>query len=134
MLNNSYDYLYSSDPTCTGTVRGSARLVGGTAMTLGRVELCNTAGFRRGVCDDGWDDNDAMVVCRELGYLMDGISVFHCVKYCLDWLPHARMSIRGRVIALSVEMFLCLWTHELYLQRMSRKCENISFYVPHNRE
>ena len=57
------------------------------------------------------------------------------------------------MIALSVEIFVCLFVclfvcghkdehfersrpvYELYLQRMSRKCENItSFYAPHDRE
>ena len=51
---------------------GEVRLINGDLPNEGRVEICVCTCSWGTVCDDGWDDNDAQVVCRQLGYSPKG--------------------------------------------------------------
>lgn len=54
-----------------GCTEGDIRLLEGNTELEGRVELCRNNEWGT-VCDTGWDNNDARVVCRQLGFSVAG--------------------------------------------------------------
>ena len=51
--------------SCTNV--GALRLSGGNQLNEGRVEIC-LDGYWGSVCSNGWDEQDALVTCRQAGY------------------------------------------------------------------
>ena len=56
------------EANCTN---GDIRLANSATKYQGRVEVCYHGNWGT-VCDDGWDNNDARVVCNQLGFTGTG--------------------------------------------------------------
>ena len=58
------DYYYYIIALCED---GELRLIGGSSQYEGRVEFCYAEEWGT-VCDNSWNNTDANIVCRQLGY------------------------------------------------------------------
>ena len=63
--------LYDVAPCRTGELQ----LFGGNVPNEGRVEVCIRNNFWSTVCDENWDSIDATVVCRQLGFSTQGMTL-----------------------------------------------------------
>ena len=70
MCRSQCIYYFFAAP-CT---QGDIRLVGGTSVLEGRVEVCYNNQWGT-VCDDAFGVPDAIVVCRQLGFSTIGIEI-----------------------------------------------------------
>ena len=76
-ISIAFSYQLSNNNSTTENTsceEGEVRLRDGFDPSNGRVEYCRHRTWGR-VCGDEWDDNDARVICRQLGYNPDGTKI-----------------------------------------------------------
>lgn len=75
---------------------GDVRLVGGNSIRRGTVEICINEIWGL-IADNGWDDTDATVICKQLGYNISESKLYNaydCIEsmYILDSLASSALN------------------------------------------
>ena len=96
------EFLSSATPPPDNCTLGDVRLVGGNA-SIGEVQVCygNVWGS---VCYAGWDNRDAGVVCKQLGFT-SGERERVCVYMCVC----AVCMFASVYVCMCVHVFLCMF-------------------------
>ena len=120
---------------------GNLRLVNGTSLSEGRVEVCRNNSYGT-ICDDQWDVLDARVACRQLGYSGEGMvnfylsvtsthpyivvvmTVFLCHSSFLDALPLSHASFGQGEGEILIDELICNGTE--------RRVQHCRFSFSHN--
>ena len=72
IYNDKFNFIFDILALCQD---GDIRLAGGSYNNVGRVDLC-VRGTWGTICSNSFDNKDASVVCRQLGYSSYGKSIF----------------------------------------------------------
>ena len=67
----NFVFLFSTAAVSDQCSHGDVRLVNGTTLQEGRLEICYNSNWGT-VCQDRWGNEDSFVVCRQLGYAENG--------------------------------------------------------------
>ena len=62
-------------------VNGDVRLIGGSSENEGRVEICRDSVWAA-VAHKGWDQREAQVVCKQLGFPYE-CKCSQCTVHCM---------------------------------------------------
>ena len=76
-------YLRASFPFQEDIERGNLHLSDGLTQYEGRVEIYWNSEWQS-ICNEGWDELDATVVCRQLNYLSTSVQIQGNNNYCAD--------------------------------------------------
>uniref|UniRef100_A0A1X7VPG7 Deleted in malignant brain tumors 1 protein n=1 Tax=Amphimedon queenslandica TaxID=400682 RepID=A0A1X7VPG7_AMPQE len=86
--SHHYDIGVRCEPPCTN---GDIRLQGSSNPLVGRVEVCVNKTWGT-ICDRRWDNSDATVACRQLGFSDQGATAGRSSSYWWWWSWHRRYS------------------------------------------
>ena len=67
IMHIMYCTVYTIIESCKESENGDIRLSNGSHLNEGRVEMCLDR-YWGSVCSNGWDEQDALVTCRQAGY------------------------------------------------------------------
>ena len=79
---STMSHHFLSSLTSVVCIDGTVRLIDGFTRNKGRVEICHNNDWGT-VCNRLWDDIDARVVCRQLGFSFTGMAQQPYLMYVL---------------------------------------------------